>query len=205
MVAPLSLLNHWEKEATKRISPALNVLVYYEDGILENPSVEDLGKYDLVITTYGVVRSEYRRYITTRDAFDQDRPIYPNNRFSLLAAKWNLVVLEEGHRATYHKTATTRALMELDSARRLVVTSTPLMNDYGDVQSLMKFLRIDPWDDPNHFAQVILCELRDRGAMLICTVFFAQSGRKKDYTAFKPYWKWYPRHVNACIHGTNRQ
>jgi SNF2 family DNA or RNA helicase len=56
VVVPLVLIDQWEKEAkTHSTEGSLSIYKYYGAERLR----EDLSKYDLVITTYGTISSEY--------------------------------------------------------------------------------------------------------------------------------------------------
>jgi SWI/SNF-related matrix-associated actin-dependent regulator of chromatin subfamily A3 len=57
-VAPLSVLSNWETQVKEHIAPgALTSCTYYGTG--RNLSAAELKKYDIIITTYNVVVSEF--------------------------------------------------------------------------------------------------------------------------------------------------
>lgn len=57
IVAPLSLLSHWEREFYyKTQENRVSVTMYYGDN---KASVEELQQYDVVLTTYGTLCAEF--------------------------------------------------------------------------------------------------------------------------------------------------
>ena len=65
-----------------------------------------------------------------------------------------LVVLDEGHTVANPETVTSQSVQAVLSKHKLIMTGTPLMNEYTDIQSLMSFLRIKPWSNPETFQSV---------------------------------------------------
>lgn len=60
IVATMSLLSQWEGEIKTRVKPGvLRVLVYY--GSQRPKNAEDINSYDVVLTTYGTIVSEWPR------------------------------------------------------------------------------------------------------------------------------------------------
>jgi SNF2 family DNA or RNA helicase len=67
---------------------------------------------------------------------------------------FNVIVLEEGHRIANGESLTAAAAYGLQGRYRMPLTGTPFQNEYSDVQSLFRFLKIAPWDDTNTFNRV---------------------------------------------------
>lgn len=94
VVAPASLIEQWQTEVEKRVKRnSISVLLHH--GNNREDRARRVSKYDLVITTYGVVSSEDK------------------NRGPLQAIKWERIVLDEAHIIRNHNTAGTFALMVL--------------------------------------------------------------------------------------------
>ncbi len=64
------------------------------------------------------------------------------------------VVLDEAHSIRNRLTKGAQGAFALRSDKRWCLTGTPMMNDVGDLQALIEFLRIKPFDDPNTFKHV---------------------------------------------------
>ncbi|NBB89798.1 MAG: hypothetical protein GVY23_01160, partial [Spirochaetes bacterium] len=116
VVAPLSTLGNWAREAT-RFAPELTVAVHH--GAERTTSPEALQSADLVLTSYATA---------VRDA-------------GLLAElSWRLVCLDEAQFIKNPHAKTTKALKALPSDLRLCLTGTPVENLSTDLWSIVDFL-----------------------------------------------------------------
>jgi hypothetical protein len=165
IVVPLSLLHYWERELCIRMHPPPKILMYRKlhsyailvpdtkivgtDGkrMCRFKSAQSLQTFDVVLTTYDIVRMEY-------EAFEIAKQTEIKGSFPLLVASWLLVVLEGGHKVANAATAISRAAALLHARYRVVMTGTPVMNNYPDAQGLMTFLKIKPWIEANKFHEV---------------------------------------------------
>ena len=114
VVAPTSVASNWLREA-EQFAPGLRVVLHH--GSARQDPTAYIGKADLVVTSYGVMR--------------RDEP--------LRSIKWHRVVLDEAQAIKNPTTATTRAARKLLGTHRLVVTGTPVENHLGELWSLMTF------------------------------------------------------------------
>ncbi len=116
VVVPRSLVGNWHSEAT-RFVPVLRILEH--TGSARAQDGEAFEGYDLVITTYGLVR---RDVLWMRNvAFDY-------------------VILDEAQAIKNAKTATAKAVRLLNAERRLALSGTPVENHPGELLSLFDFL-----------------------------------------------------------------
>ena len=116
VVAPRSVVHQWVAEA-ERFTPQLRVVSYSGPG---RKKLLDTGleKFDLVVTSYGVVR---------RDA-------------ELLAERsFDVVVLDEAQAVKNAETDTARAVRRLPANQRLVVTGTPVENHLRELFAHLDF------------------------------------------------------------------
>jgi hypothetical protein len=116
VVAPLSLLFNWEREA-ERFAPELRVRRLHGPG--RHADHEHLGAWDLVLTTYNLV------------ARDID---------ALAPVDFHLVVLDEAQAVKNPQAKTAQAVRRLSAHQRLCLTGTPLENHLGELWAQFDFL-----------------------------------------------------------------
>ncbi|EJD03691.1 uncharacterized protein FOMMEDRAFT_19080 [Fomitiporia mediterranea MF3/22] len=74
---------------------------------------------------------------------------------ALQSIYWFRVVLDEAHSIKETSTVASRASCDLEADRRLCLTGTPVQNKLDDVFALIKFLRLNPFDDKNVWQEFI--------------------------------------------------
>ncbi|SFD53022.1 Superfamily II DNA or RNA helicase, SNF2 family [Spirosoma endophyticum] len=116
LVMPTSLLYNWELEA-KKFTPDLRVMVY--TGTYRDKNMAQFDNYDLILTSYGIVRID----------------------IDLLSSyRFNYVILDESQAIKNPSSHITKAVMQLNTAYRLILTGTPLENSTMDLWSQMSFI-----------------------------------------------------------------
>lgn len=147
LVAPLSTLNNWEEQIWTHLrTKTLTYYVYHGHNRISDLS--ELAKYDMIITTYSIIGSEFRRRSRTRDI----SPLFKLNFFR--------IVLDEAHMIREQSTIQSQAVCKLSAQRRWAVTGTPVQNRLEDLGALIKFLRVKPFEK-NGFAQFILSPFKN--------------------------------------------
>ncbi|KAK3691977.1 SNF2 family N-terminal domain-containing protein [Podospora appendiculata] len=146
VVAPMSLLSQWQSEAENASKEGtLKSMVYY--GTEKNTDLTTLcceanaaTAPDLIITSYGVVLSEFNQ-IASKNGGDKStsRGIFSLNFFR--------VILDEAHNIKNRQAKTARACYEIAAEHRWVLTGTPIVNRLEDLFSLVRFLRVEPWNN----------------------------------------------------------
>ncbi|KAL8848000.1 MAG: hypothetical protein Q9221_006962 [Calogaya cf. arnoldii] len=137
VVAPLALIKQWEAEIKNRVSDSHRFRVCVHHGPQRTKRYEDLRKYDVVITTYQILVSEYGS-----SAERDDGP-----KVGCFGLHWYRVILDEAHTIKNRNAKATQACCALRSEYRWCLTGTPMQNNLDELQSLIKFLRIKPYDD----------------------------------------------------------
>ncbi|KAL3530434.1 hypothetical protein ACH5RR_009756 [Cinchona calisaya] len=131
IICPMTLISQWKAEIETHAQPGtLSLYVHYgqsrsRDGIV-------LGQSDVVLTTYGVLASE----------FSVENSEVNGGLFSV---RWFRVVLDEAHTIKSSKSQISMAAASLVADRRWCLTGTPIQNNLEDVYSLLRFLRVEPW------------------------------------------------------------
>ncbi|KAF9479709.1 hypothetical protein BDN70DRAFT_878459 [Pholiota conissans] len=74
---------------------------------------------------------------------------------ALQSIHWFRVVLDEAHCIKETGTVASRACCDLMADRRLCLTGTPVQNKLDDVFALIKFLRLEPFNDKNIWTEYI--------------------------------------------------
>jgi superfamily II DNA or RNA helicase len=109
VVAPTSLMGNWRDEAA-RFAPALRVLVLH--GPDRGDRYDEIAGHDLILTTY---------------------PLLPRDRERLLEHRFSLLVLDEAQAIKNPRSQAAMVVREIQAARRLAMTGTPLENHLGEL------------------------------------------------------------------------
>uniref|UniRef100_A0A2N9GMB7 SWI/SNF-related matrix-associated actin-dependent regulator of chromatin subfamily A member 3-like 2 n=1 Tax=Fagus sylvatica TaxID=28930 RepID=A0A2N9GMB7_FAGSY len=131
IVCPMTLLGQWKAEIETHVQPGfLSIYVHY--GQSRPKDARTLAQSDVVITTYGVLASEF----SAENAEDNG---------GLYSVRWFRVVLDEAHTIKSSKSQISMAAAALVAGRRWCLTGTPIQNNLEDIFSLLRFLKVEPW------------------------------------------------------------
>lgn len=146
VVAPLALIRQWEAEIKEKVTKdhALKVLVHH--GPQRTKDAKELSRYDVVITTYQILVSEHG---------NSDWKKSNGIRAGCFGVHWFRVILDEAHSIKNRNAKSTKACCDLRSEYRWCLTGTPMQNNLDELQSLVHFLRVQPYDDLNHWRENI--------------------------------------------------
>lgn len=115
IVMPTSLIDNWKSEARK-FTPELKLYVHTGTDRVKN--VEFYGAFDVVLSTYGVVR--------------QDIELLQQFYF-------HYVILDESQNIKNHASKSARSVKSLKSNYRLILTGTPIENSVSELWSQLSF------------------------------------------------------------------
>ena len=115
VVVPRSLLVNWQREVEK-FTPDLKVLTYFGP---DRPSAETFAHYDLVLTTYGVMRVDEKK---------------------LRDYRFHYIVLDESQAIKNPLAKTSRIARRLPSDHRLAMTGTPVENNTFELWAQFAFV-----------------------------------------------------------------
>ncbi len=131
VVCPTTLLGNWQKECEK-FAPSLNVVIYHGLNRAAAPKSKSAGESktpkesknifkdeDLIITTYGTVRSDIDY---------------------LKELEWGLVIVDEAQNIKNPAIDQTRAVKSLKSDCRIAMSGTPVENRLTELWSIFDFI-----------------------------------------------------------------
>lgn len=137
IIVPTSLVGNWLEEAT-RFTPSLRVLVFHG----QSRSMDDFEHYDLVISTYGLIQRDKKRFV--------DYSFY-------------YLILDEAQTIKNARAKTTQVIQQLQADHRLCLSGTPLENHLGELWSLFHFLMPGLLGDSRQFRQYFRIPIEKEG------------------------------------------
>ncbi|KAG1151268.1 hypothetical protein G6F37_004808 [Rhizopus arrhizus] len=143
VIAPTVAIMQWKREIETHTNNALSVHIFH--GSKRTNKVDDLMKFDVVLSTYSVIESCFRRqeYGVKRMALGS--PTLLKEKSILHKIKWHRIVLDEAHNIKDRACNTARAVFNLKANYRWSLTGTPLQNRVGELYSLIRFMQADPY------------------------------------------------------------
>ena len=116
VVCPTTLMFNWENEI-KKFTPNLTYLIHHGGDRIRNKSIFE--KYDVVITTYGTLRSDIKFMVEN---------------------ELDYIVLDESQAIKNPQSKVTKAACLINAKNRLCMSGTPLQNNTFDIYAQMNFL-----------------------------------------------------------------
>lgn len=137
IVCPPSVISTWITQLEEHTNRgALKAYMYYGDR--RTKDVEELRKYDIVLTTYATLGIELR---------------WPDTAVKKLG--WRRIVLDEAHTIKNVNAGQSQAVIALNAKRRWAVTGTPIQNGSYDLFSLMAFLHFEPFSIKSYWHSLV--------------------------------------------------
>ena len=116
VVAPVSACRNWVKEA-KCFAPTLNFQIFGAGD--RNVAVKNLGKYDVLVTSYNLLQLEEK--------------LFTEKKFAT-------IVLDEAQAIKNRGTKRSKTVMNLKGDFRMITTGTPIENHLGELWNLFNFI-----------------------------------------------------------------
>ncbi|KAH9214043.1 SNF2 family N-terminal domain-containing protein [Leptodontidium sp. 2 PMI_412] len=164
IVGPVALVRQWDRELRNKTLPMFRLSTHMVHGNGKRLSWDELRTYDVVFTTYGTLGAEYKRLQKLYDKMKLDGITHQDHNemkktFPLLGPKstWYRILLDEAQCIKNKSTGAARACCTLQAIYRFCLTGTPMMNNVGELYSLIHFLRIKPYNEWTRFQGVFGC------------------------------------------------
>uniref|UniRef100_A0A1I7TIP0 Helicase ATP-binding domain-containing protein n=1 Tax=Caenorhabditis tropicalis TaxID=1561998 RepID=A0A1I7TIP0_9PELO len=156
IIVPESLIFQWFTEIAKHCSDRFKVMFYF--GIKKHGYLQphEMGKYDVILTTYDTIRAE----VAFSDVKEQQRilrrdtkpPLYLVS--SLVHANfWRVVVDESQVMPQGVNSQLATMLSHIKGENWWCVTGTPLVKTIADIFPLFSFLKLKPFGNPSYFTE----------------------------------------------------
>jgi len=166
VVCPVALMDQWRREILKvvRGNAALTILLLH--GQHAHLSWAHVKHYDVVLTSYGTLSSELRKKLNWEDKLklNPDAKKAKKDEFPILDDKafFHRIFLDEAQNIKNKSTKTAMAACRVNAEFRWCLSGTPMQNSVEEIYSLIKFLRIRPYNDSEKFSKDISRPLKAR-------------------------------------------
>ena len=130
LIVPASLIGNWMNEIAK-FAPSLTYYVLHpsENNIAIGQHEELMERYDLLITTYGILlKLDWLREV-----------------------RWHMLILDEAQAIKNPGTKQTRMVKQINASYKIAMTGTPIENRLSDLWSLFDFLNKGLLGTPKEF------------------------------------------------------
>lgn len=120
VISPSSLALNWFAES-KKFSPGLNVKVITGKANERNTIISEIEKYDLVITSYDLLKRDIEKYIEKN-------------------IKFKYIIADEAQYLKNSNTQNAKSIKELQGETRFGLTGTPIENSLAELWSIFDFI-----------------------------------------------------------------
>ena len=190
----MTLLDQWISELLR--SGTSKPILYY--GSNRSNLMEEIeGGATVVVTSYGTLNSEYKKYCCIPEGEKEKgkgkgkvqmkpkvlkaskRGLFGSESSSqcrravlmgLRLVEWHRVVLDEAHNIRNRATISSKAACALTASRRWCLTGTPIVNRLEDLFSLLQYLQLAPWSNFSFFRTFVTVPFSRKDQKAIETV-----------------------------------
>ena len=161
IVVKKSAISVWVVQLAQFFGNRMSHIVFHKEYIgplFDKITHDELGEYDIVITTYNViahaashkgiveralVRDSRERIVGVELVTKPMHSKHAQGTTTLFTRMWYRIVTDEIHYIVNPKTAAFRGLMAVCAEKRWGLSGTPLRNKHADMFSLLRFLGYD--------------------------------------------------------------
>ncbi|KAI9789769.1 MAG: DNA repair protein rad16 [Peltula sp. TS41687] len=147
VVVPPVALMQWKNEIREYTSGKLQVLIYHGTQV-KKVSIKELGRYNVIMTSYPTLESMYRRQekgVKRKDEEDPLQTVLVKEDSPFHAIQFHRIILDEAHTIKSRQTGTAKACFALKAKYKWCLSGTPLQNRIGEFFSLLRFLQVEPF------------------------------------------------------------
>ncbi|XRM43510.1 hypothetical protein ABZX51_006684 [Aspergillus tubingensis] len=140
-----ALMEQWLDEIRSKFKPGTFDHCKYH-GPSRKASIRTFEEFDIVLTTYGTISTEFA---------EKESPIYQTDFFR--------IVLDEAHNIKSRFTRIHEAACNISADRRWCLTGTPIQNDLDDLGALVSFLRVPLLEERGVFQKHVINQAYNTG------------------------------------------
>ncbi|KAH3949242.1 hypothetical protein HBH98_218660 [Parastagonospora nodorum] len=161
IIAPVALMRQWAKEIAYHVKGRHKLRVYLYHGNGKKADFNLLRQYDVVLTTFGTLTSEFKQKDSRRETMLYERELNepgfrrnPRDKLALLGPEcmWYRIVIDEAHMIKNRNSLQSKGSADLQAKYRLCLTGTPMMNCIDELYPMLRFLGVSRYNDWKMFA-----------------------------------------------------
>ncbi|KAI8898079.1 SNF2 family N-terminal domain-containing protein, partial [Globomyces pollinis-pini] len=156
ILCPTVAMNQWKNELMNRtlFAPWYRNCLFIV-GPSRTTSQAELEKYDVVLTSYAILESGYRKQMYGT----KEKGELVKRKSLLHKIHWGRIVLDEAHAIKDRSSSTAKAAFALQRDFQWSLSGTPLQNRVGELYSLIRLLNIYPYSF--YFCRSCDCRLKE--------------------------------------------
>lgn len=127
-------MRQWEKEIERHIHARHGLTVYLYHGGGKKADFAKLRKFDIVLTTFGTLTSEFKQKETRKESMLHEQEMRDSSfrrrakeKLALLGREcmWYRIIIDEAHNIKNRNAISSKASANLQARHRLCMTGTP--------------------------------------------------------------------------------
>lgn len=167
IVAPVAVLRVWQGEIETKIKckPEFTSIIYCGGTKRNYTDWESLSSHDVVLVSYQTLAIEFKKHYPEKLRVKEGPPpvvdVKTMNKLKTKDEYWSpffmddstffRIILDEGQNIKNKNTQAARACCATQSLYRWIFSGTPIQNNMDELYSLIRFLRIPPYNRETRF------------------------------------------------------